>query len=188
MSGQSNTPGEVAFLDLSTALNRVIRRDGQLLQAQDLVPNRRTAAELLDAIDELVCSAHRVARFQQHAVAGLILEGRLFVPRRELARRYPMYLRRPGAGSRSPQARWVRTNLPNCFDELTDALAWSADHLTVAADVARRMAGTAYQSRPYCEERTRMPPPYLEVPNKPRRSIPSTGFANPGQESVGLDR
>jgi hypothetical protein len=189
VSGQSSIPGEVAFLDLSGALNRVIRRDGLLLQSQELVPSRRAAAGLLDAIDELVCSADRVCRLQQHAVAGLILEGRLFVPRRELARLYPVYLRRPGAGSRSPQSRWVRTNLPSCFDGLTDALAWSADHLTVASDVARRMAGTSYQSRPYGEERTRMPPPYLEVPNRPRRTIPrSTGFVNPGQEPVGLDR
>jgi hypothetical protein len=189
VSGQSNTPGEVAFLDLSTVLNRIIRRDGLLLPSKDLVPNRRVAACLLDAMDELVCSADRVARIQQRAVAGQILEGRLFVPRGELAKREPTYLRPPGAGSRSPQARWVRTNRADCFEELTNALGWSIDHLSVAAALARRLAGTSYQSRPYGEEHTRMPPLVPDVPNRPRRTVASgTGSADPGQEPAGLDR
>jgi hypothetical protein len=100
------------------------------------------------------------------------------------------YLRRPTGGSRPLQARWVRTNFANCFDELTQALAWSADHLTVAVDVTRRLAGTSQQTaRPAGEEHTRMPAPYLDVPNRPRRTVPtSTGIADPGQEAMELDR
>jgi hypothetical protein len=189
LSGQSNTPGEVAFLDLRAALDRVMRRDGRLIRPGELAPNRRVAAGLLDAMDELVWSADQVAGKQQHAVAGLILEGRLFVPRLDVAKVNLIYLRRPGGGSRPLQSRWVRTNLANCFDELTQALAWSADHLTVAVDVARRLAGTSHQSRPAGEEHTRIPAPYLDVPNRRRRIVPSsTGIADPGQEPMELDR
>ncbi|GAB2679261.1 hypothetical protein [Kribbella swartbergensis] len=189
LRGQSSSPGEVAFLDLRAALDQVVRSDGRLLSPAELVPNGRAAAALLDAMDELLWSADQVARNQKHAVAGLILEGRLFVPRREVARANLTYLRRPSGGSRPLQARWVRTNLANCFDELTDGMTWSVDHLAVAADVARRLAGTSHQSRPAGEERMRAPAPYLDVPNKPRRTKPyGTGIANPGPEPAELER
>jgi hypothetical protein len=190
LSGQSYTPGEVAFLDLRAALDRVVRSGGCLLSPGELAPNRRVAVGLLDAMDELVWSADQVARRQQNAVSALILEGRLFVPRHDVARLDLSYLRRPTGGSRPLQARWVRTNFANCFEELTQALAWSADHLTVAVDVTRRLAGTSHQTvRPAGEEHTRMPAPYLDVPNRSRRVAPSsTGIADPGQEAMELDR
>ncbi|TCO37622.1 hypothetical protein EV646_1239 [Kribbella antiqua] len=190
VSGRSNTAGEVAFLELVRIFDRVVRRDGALLAPSELVPTPQAAAALLDAMDELVYSADRVVRMQQQAVAGLIVEGRLFVPRHELAKRDPRYLRRPGAGSRSPQVRWVRTSRADCFDELTDALQWSVDHLSVAADLARRMAGTCHQSRPYGAARNPvMPPPFVDVRKKADRFVAdSTGSGNPGQEPVGPGR
>jgi hypothetical protein len=189
VSGQSSTPGEIAFLDLRAALDEVMRPDSRSLPLAELVQNRRIAAGLLDAMDELVWAADRVARSQQDAVAGLILEGRLFVPRRDVAKLNLIYLRRPGGGSRPLQAHWVRTNLANCFDDLTDALAWSADHLAAASDVARRLAGTSHQSRPGGEEHTRIPAPYIEASSRSRRAgSPDTGIADPGQVLEELDR
>ncbi|MGY4769767.1 hypothetical protein ACXC9Q_22845 (plasmid) [Kribbella sp. CWNU-51] len=189
VSGQSSTPGEAAFLDLRAALDQVTSVEGRLLRPAELVQNPRIAARWLDAMDELVWAADRVARNQQYAVAGLILDGRLFVPRRDVAKLNLIYLRRPGGGSRPLQAHWVRTNLANCFDDLTDALAWSAGHLTAASDVARRLAGTSHQSRPGGEEHTRIPAPYIEAPSRPRRTIFSeTGITDPGQVPEELDR
>ncbi|MEV0283510.1 hypothetical protein AB0H36_05250 [Kribbella sp. NPDC050820] len=189
LSGQSRTPGEAAFLDLRAALDRVVRPQGGLLQPAELVPNQRAAMGLLDAIDELVWSADQVARQQQVAVAGLIVEARLFVPRHEVARRDLRYLRRPGGGARLLQTHWVSTGLPIHFDELTEALAWSVDHLAVASSVASRLAGTSRLARPAGEEHLRVPPPYLDVPNVLRRTTPSsTPIADPGQEPAGLDR
>ncbi|WP_133799477.1 hypothetical protein [Kribbella caucasensis] len=185
LSGQSNTPGEIASLDLQAALDRAVRPEGRLLRPEELVPNRRIAMGLLDAMDELVWSADQVARKQQYAVAGLILEGRLFVPRHEVAKLDLQYLRRPGGGSRPLQPRWVSSNLPIYFEDLTDALAWSAGHLTASAGVARRLAGTSHQARPAGDEPMRVPAPYLDVPNRTRRTTPmSTRIADPGQDPL----
>lgn len=189
VSGLSNTPGEIAFYDLRSALDCVVRRDGQLLSSARLIPNRRTAAGLLDAMDELLWSAERVSRHQQHAVARLIGAGWLFVPRHQAARVELHYLRRPGGGSRPLQARWVRTNMPGCFDELTQALAWCADHLTVASEIARSLAGTSHQSRPIVEEHSRAPAPYFGVQDRRRRSGASSAWiTDPGQDAVELGR
>jgi hypothetical protein len=178
LNGRSEAPGEVAFVDLKSVLDRVVRGHDGLHSPDKLVTSRLVAARLLDALDELVWSAEQVARGQQSAVAGLIREGRMFVPRRDVARLELAYLRRPGGGSRPLQAWWVRTNLANCFDDLTNALAWSADHLTHAADVARRLAGTSRMSRRSAEQQPRMPAPYLDLP----------GIGDPGQEMSVLDR
>jgi hypothetical protein len=188
LNGQSNTPGEIAFLDLRAALDRVVRPEGELLWPDELAPSQLAAMRLLDAVDELIWSAEQVARRQQNAVAGLIMEGRLFVPRHEIAKLDLRYFRRPGGGSRPLQARWMPTNAPVYFEDLTQALAWSADHLTVASSVARRLAGTSRHARPTGEEHTRTPAPCLDVPNRPRRTAASTGIADPGQEPAELGR
>jgi hypothetical protein len=189
LSGQGDTAGEIAFGDLRGALDDVVRRDGRLLSPAELVRSRRIAVGLLDAVDELVWSTDRVARYQQHAVGELIRAGRLFVPRHQAAKVELLYLRRPGGGSRPLQARWVRTNIPDCFDELTQALAWCADHLTVAAEIARRLAGTAHLSRPVGDEHTRAPAPYLRFEGRrPRSDTGSAWIADPGQITAELER
>ena len=110
----------------------------------------------------------------------LIRVGRLFVPRHEVAKVDLMYLRRPGGGSRPLQARWVPTSLATCFDELTDALDWSSGQLTIASEVARRLAGTSRQARPRAVRHVREAAPYLEL-QTPR-------IWDPGPELAGLDR
>jgi len=188
INGQSATPGEVAFLDLSAMFNRVARQDDRLLQPDDLVPDERTALRLLDALDELMYSAERVARLQQHAVAGLIMAGRLYVPVAELVQREPQ--RWPsGVGSQFKPKRWVRTTRPDCFSELTDALGAAAGHLLEASAVARRLAGTTNQTRPYGEDLAAPAPPALEAERSRLREVaigidPSTS----GQEFDGPDR
>lgn len=186
LTGLSTTPGEIAFDELREALDSVVRRDGRLLRPAELVRSRRAAGGLLDALDELVSSTDRVATYQQSAVAGLIRTGRLFVPRHQAARVELLYLRRPGGGSRPLQSCWVRTNIPDCFDELTQALAWSVDHLAVATGIARRLTGTERQLRPTGDEHTRAPAPYMN--NLRRADVSSAWIADPGQEAVELAR
>ena len=59
---------------------------------------------------------------------------------------------------RYPQRHWVRTNRSSCFDDLTSALAELTDQLSVAADVAQRVAGTANLRRPFGPDRVSAPP------------------------------
>lgn len=175
LSGQSDSQGEVAFLDLKGAVDRVLRDD----RARGLVSDHRTAAEFLDVADELLWCTEQVSRHQQRAVSWLIGAGRLFVPRHEAARVDICYLRRPVGGSRPLQAKWVRTDLAGCFDELRDDLADAADHLKAAAGVARRLAGTSALSRRTAERGTRTPQPYVDG---------TYWIADPGQEFAGLIR
>jgi hypothetical protein len=188
LAGQSNTPGEIVFCDLRGALDGVVRRDGRLLPPAELVPSRRTAGAVLDAVDELVWSADRVVRQEQFAVAALIRAGRLFVPRHQAAMVELHYLRRPGGGSRPLQARWVRTNMLDCFDDLTQAVAECADHLAAASAVARRLAGTSGQRRPDGDGHTRVPAPYFSVQKSRRAGISGAWIADPGQAPAELER
>ncbi|MEV5961464.1 hypothetical protein AB0L70_06845 [Kribbella sp. NPDC051952] len=189
LSGHGNSPGEIAFDQLRGSLDSVVRRDGRLLAPTELAPNRRTAAGLVDAVDELVSSADQVARSQQRAVAALVSTGRLFVPRHQAARVEPLYWSRPTGGARPLQALWVRTNIPACFDELAQALAWSVDHLIVASEAARRLAGSSQQPRASLDERVRTPASWSGG-DRSRRWVDTAGawIADPGQDAGELAR
>jgi len=163
LNGFTGTPSEAAFLDLRAALDRVVRPEGRLLEPGTLVPERLAAYRLLDAVDELVWSAEQVGRRQQQAVSALVAQGRLFVPREDLISIDRRYLR-PPAEARLMHMRWLRTNQPAFFAELTLSLAWSVDHLAVASGIARRLAGTSHESRPDRSSSPRRPAPYLEIP------------------------
>ncbi|TCC52141.1 hypothetical protein E0H73_40095 [Kribbella pittospori] len=187
VGGRSNAPAEVVFLELQATLAGVVRHDRRLLSPDALVPNGRVAARLLDVVDELMWSADQVARKQQEAVAGLILHGRLFVPQREAKMLEVAYPSRRGRTGMHPRARWVRTNLPNHFEQLTDALTWSSEHLGVASEIARRLTGTSNHARPAGKRHGRIPAPYLD-PTTLRRAVAGPGFPDPGQEPVDLVR
>lgn len=184
IGGQSGTPGEVAFLDLKTAFDTLLRPNGDLLAPRDLIPDRRRALGVLDALDELVDAASRIARFQQLAVNDLIHSGNFFVPRRDVAGILPLSLRlavRPGVGR-----RWMRTELPMHFTELTDTLAWSANQLARAAGVARGLSGTAHHRRPLGDSQARTTP--AQLPKLRRVVAQSPGFSDQGQEPAGPGR
>ena len=72
LSGQGSPETELAFLDLKSAMDRNLQGDRGRRSAGDLVGNHRTAAVLIDAVDELLWSADQVARSQDHAVSVLI--------------------------------------------------------------------------------------------------------------------
>jgi hypothetical protein len=174
VGGRSSLPGEVAFKDLQVALDQLLKRDGRLLSPADLVTSRQTAGVLLDALDELVYSAHRVAYLQQYATAGLIMRGRLFVPLRVLVKRDPDYLHRPGANWRNPLMPWARTSRSDCFADLTASLAAVTHHLMDASRLTSELTGTAKDSRPYGGELAgRTPMPRIEAPA--RRQVLSRG-------------
>ncbi|GAA1713480.1 hypothetical protein GCM10009745_72240 [Kribbella yunnanensis] len=160
--GHTGTPSEAMFIDLKEALDRLVRPGDSLLEADTLVPDRDRALRLLGAIDEMVWSAEQVGRRQQRAVAALVGQGRLFVPRQELSRYDLRYLRRP-ANASLLQSRWLRSTNAAFFSELTSSLAWSVDHLAAASLSARRLVGTSQQTRPHGGTSTRSPAPYLEL-------------------------
>jgi hypothetical protein len=165
VGGRSSLPGEVAFEDLLAALDQALRRDGRLLSPAELVTSRKTAGGLLDALDELVYSAHRVAHLQQYATAGLIMRGRLFVPLRVVVQRDPDYLHRPGANWRNPLMPWARTTRSDCFADLTASLAAVTDQLMEASRVTSELTGTAKDLRPYGGELAgRTPMPSIAAP------------------------
>ncbi|GAA0597516.1 hypothetical protein HPO96_35055 [Kribbella sandramycini] len=175
--GATGTPSEAAFMALKATLDQIVRRGDSLLEADELVPDKATALRVLETVDEMVWSTEQVARRQQRAVAALVSQGRLFVPRQEAGKLDVRYLRRP-ATSRPLQSRWLRTTEPAFFTELTACVAWTADHLTAASDIARRLAGTSQERRPERGGPPRSPAPYLEITNS----------AQPGQEPSTLDR
>ncbi len=175
--GATGAPSEVAFMALKDALDQAVRPGGTLLGAEELVPDQSTGLRLVQALDELVWSTEQVTRQQQRAVAALVARGRLFVPRQEASKLDIRYLRRP-ANSRPLQARWLRTNEPAFFAELTASMGWTADHLTAASDVVRRLAGTFQERRPGHGGAARSPAPYWEIAES----------SHLGQESTHLDR
>ncbi|WP_157630935.1 hypothetical protein [Kribbella catacumbae] len=185
VGGQSATPGEVAFLDLKSTFDALVRSEDRLLSPKELIPHRRQALAALDALDELVDAAARVARYQQAALDDLIRTGSLFIPLRDLASTsLPFSSRRVlHLGSSS---RWTRTSIAMYFSELTDTLAKSAAHLSIAADVARGLSGTTHHRRPIGDKYARMMPPPLAT----RRLFvaESTGFPDQGPEPISPGR
>jgi hypothetical protein len=178
LSGLSDSPGEEGFLDLRSSFLHVLR-DGQGLRgASDLVPDRRAADRVFDVVDEVLWTTAQVAEHLQGTATWLIEAGRLFVPRSEAVLVDLSYLRRPSGGSRPLQAKWVRTDLEGCFEELTTDLAGAAEHLRVASAVFRRFAGTAGMSRRVAEPVTRLPQPCTN----------DSRMEDPGQEIAGLVR
>ncbi|MBB5979837.1 hypothetical protein [Kribbella solani] len=148
---RSDSPDEVAFLDLKGVVDRVLG-DGQW-----------RSAELMDAADELLWAAVQVARHLERTVHRMIWSGRLFVPRSDAARVELTYLRRPTGGARLLQPYWVRTDRMTCFSDVIDDLARFVDHLETASGVARRLAGTAAVSRSAIEPMKRMPARFRDL-------------------------
>lgn len=179
IGGQSGTPGEVAFLDLKSTFDAFLRSEGDLLVPQQLIPHRRQAIAALDALDEIVDAAARLARFQQAAVDDLIRNGHLFIPVRDIASmELPHDSRRvvrPAVAS-----RWMRTSIAMYFKELTDTLAQSAAYLAIAADIARGLSGTTNHSRPLGDRSPRFAPPSLWAAED--LVAESTGFTDQGPE------
>ncbi|GAB3930378.1 hypothetical protein GCM10029976_032080 [Kribbella albertanoniae] len=163
LDGHTGTPSEVMFLDLRAALDQFVRPEGRLLEPDVLVPDHATAVRVLEVVDEIVWSAEQVARRQQRAAAVLVSQGRLFVPRQDVSKQDPRYLNKPN-NTKLLQGRWLRTTRPEFFAALTACLAWSADHLSVASDVARRLAGTSLERRPSHGQPLRKPAPDFELP------------------------
>ncbi|MBP2351737.1 hypothetical protein JOF29_002820 [Kribbella aluminosa] len=179
LSGLSESPGEAAYLDLMRAVDGVLRDDRGLRAPHGLVPDRRAAVRLIDAVDEVLWSAEQVCRHQLDTVRWLIGAGRLFVPRHEAVHADIYYLRRPTGGSRPLQAKWVLTHNAGCFDELAADLDESADRLKAASRVARGLAGTSALSRRTAETVARIP----------QRCVgDSYRIEDPGQEFADLVR
>lgn len=149
LGGQSALPGEVAFKDLLVALDQALKGNDRLLSPAEVITTPEDAGKMLDALDELTYSTHRVAHLQQRATAGLIMRGRLFVPLKVLVRRDPAYLHKPGASWRHPERMWAVTTRPDCFDDLTATLAWVTEHLADASRLTRELAGSTGELRPY---------------------------------------
>ncbi|MER7243078.1 hypothetical protein [Kribbella sp. NPDC000426] len=179
LGGLSESPAEIAFLDLKSAVSHVLGDDRGLRRPRDLIPDHRTAMELVDTVDEVLWCTEQVWRHQQRTVRWLVGAGRLFVPRQEASQVDIYFLRRPGGGSRPLQARWVRTGLGGCFDDLTSALAESAEHGKAAGEIARRLAATSAISRRTGEPRPRTPGPYVAY---------ASGIDDQGQELAELCR
>jgi hypothetical protein len=179
LSGPSQSPGEAAYVELREAVDGVLRVEGRMRDAGGLVPNRRTAAQMVDVVDELLWAAEQICRHQQDSVDWLIGAGRIFVPRREAALVDLSYLRRPTGGSRPLQAKWVRTALGECFAKLRNDLADSARYLTTASVAVRQLAGTSTRSRRKAELVRRIPQAYIEDVSQ---------IIDPGQELAGLVR
>lgn len=179
LSGPSESPGEIAYVELKAAVDRFLRDGGGIRDADGLARDRQVAVQLIDVVDELLWAAEQVCRHQQSAVDWLIGAGRIFVPRKDAVHADIYYLRRPTGGSRPLQAIWVRTGLERCFEDLTSDLADAAAHLTAASAAARRLAGTSALSRRTAELVTRTPQAYIDNASQ---------MADPGQEFAGLIR
>ncbi|WP_329484259.1 hypothetical protein OG555_19110 [Kribbella sp. NBC_01484] len=159
LNGRSDAPAEPLFAELLVALRNWLRDGKRLREPEDVVTDEQAAALVREVVDELMRAAHRVASVQQETVTWLVMRGELFVPRAELAKRDPEYEFRSSVWRlRYPQRHWVRTNRSSCFDELTSTLAELTDQLSVAADVAQRIAGTATLRRPFGSDRVTAPP------------------------------
>jgi hypothetical protein len=150
VNGRSDGPAEATFLEMLRALQRWLRDGDRLRRPEEVVRDEHVVATIREVVDELLHAAHRVAALHQKGVAWLIDAGRLFVPRPELAKRDPEYWVRPTVWLlRYPQPSWVRTNRRACFDELSEAIADMANQLAAAAEIARGMAGSSGQTRPF---------------------------------------
>ncbi|MEU0094853.1 hypothetical protein [Kribbella sp. NPDC006257] len=177
LGGVTDLPGELAFIELKAALDSVLQPEGELLTASELITKPADGPRFLDVIDELVWSAEQVSRRQAGAVATLIRDGRLFVPRRELVQADITYLRRP-LGGRPLQALWARSNLTGPFAELTECLDWSVSHLAVATDISRRLVRGSSARQLDRDEPARRMTSYADIPE----------ISDPGQEPMVLDR
>jgi hypothetical protein len=197
VSGRSEGQAELAFIELLQVLQSWLQDGARPRNADSIMADERGTAAVMDVIDELVHSAHRVASVQQENVSWLIQSGRLFVPRTELAKRDPEFAVRPTVWFlRYPQRSWVRTNRAACFAVLTSALAASTEQLWRASQIAQRAAGTTETSRPYGNEYAGAPrsvkkSAWLWYRGRPTHLIPAT-YAEPlpadYADSSGLER
>jgi hypothetical protein len=190
IGGQSSLPGEVAFKDLLAALDQRLKRDGELVPPRELVTTREIFASMLDALDELIYSTHRVAQLQEHATDALIARGRLFVPLKVLVPREPEYLHIPGGAWRHPEWPWAVTARPDCFDEVTTTLASITEHLAEASLITRELSGSAEDLRPYGGQIAARSPMPLPIGGSRRRrpvsrddhsASPSPSLPTPGR-------
>lgn len=149
VGGQSAAPGEAAFNELLQALTETLRPEGRLVAADVLVSDSQAAKRLLDALDELVYSAHRVVELQQSATAILIMQGRLFAPRSVVAPRDEQYLTRYQVERKHVRNPWVRTDRPDCFVDLTTSLSEVSEELLASSRAARELTGAGDDLRPY---------------------------------------
>jgi hypothetical protein len=178
LSGLSDSPGEAAFLYLRSSSLHLLGDDRGLRRPRELIPDRRAADRVIDVVDEVLWATTQVTEHLQDTTKWLIGAGRLFVPRGEAVLVDISYLRRPTGGSRPLQAKWVRTDLSSCFEELASHLAGAVEHLHVASTMFRRLAGTESMSRRVAETVTR----------QPQASIDDSRMGDPGQEIAGLVR
>ncbi|TCN30660.1 hypothetical protein EV644_13142 [Kribbella orskensis] len=172
VGGQSTLPGEVAFKDLLAALCQRLKWSGQLVTPRELITSREHFARMLDALDELTYSTHRVAELQEHATGDLIARGRLFVPLKVLVPRDPEYLHKAGGAWRHPVRPWAVTARPDCFDEVTTTLASITEHLAEASLITRKLSGSADDLRPYGGQvAARTPMPFPAGGSRRRRAV-----------------
>jgi hypothetical protein len=181
VGGPSDAPGEFAFFNLKTALDVLLRPQGDLLSPRVLMPHQTQAVSALDALDGLLDAAAQVAGFQQGFVDNMIRRGHLFVPRQEMADTLPAYCRRLGEGV---GGHWLPSDLPSHFTELSGSHTWIARRLSAAAVVARDLASIAHRRWPPEEKHSRVTPLSIR-----RRSVAQgTGFPDQGQEPAGPGR
>jgi hypothetical protein len=187
ISGQSVAPGSDAFLELAAVLNQLGRRSGRLLRTEELIPDRRSALSMLAALDELVYSAARAARFQQRTVTEQVRAGALFIPRAVLVRSQP-HSWPIGIGSRNRPRLWVTTTRPDCFTELSDAVRAAAGRLLGTSAALRELAGTANHLRPDGEFQSALPAEAFEPRPRHEDVAISIGSLESLREFGGLDR
>lgn len=158
LNGRSDHPGVHHYVVLLGELRRLTMRDGRTVTAPELVTSQRSAYALIDALDELAHATHRVAQLQQEATAELIGVGGLFAPTVVVARNNPDY--RHGNGNPRPTrpGSWARTTRPQDFTELTRSLDELEQHWSKTATLARRVAATPGQLRPYGGSAPLQPP------------------------------
>ncbi|HEY3558894.1 MAG TPA: hypothetical protein VGL05_15590 [Kribbella sp.] len=150
VAGRSDSPVEPVFLQLLAGLQRWLRDGHQLKPAHFVIGDQAQAKQARAVVDELAGAAHQVAILQENAVRWLVGQGRLYVPKAELAKRDPEFNNRPTVWRlRYPQPYWVRTARASCFDELTSSVDVVRSSFAEAAVTSRRIAGTDDQHRPY---------------------------------------
>ncbi|ONI79096.1 hypothetical protein BWI15_00175 [Kribbella sp. ALI-6-A] len=171
LGGTTSLPGEFAFRELHEAVRGTVALpSGALRSTAELIPDRWTADAVLEAVDELVHSAHQVAVMQQRAVFDLVTAGRLFVSRSQAIRADPAYQQLTVAPIGRRQRSWVRVERIDFVPELTESLAAGVDLLGEAALACRQLAHTDVQRRPTrLESPTRIAGP--DPKRRPRKAV-----------------
>ncbi|MFC0622430.1 hypothetical protein [Kribbella deserti] len=158
VNGRSDHPGVDRYVVLLKELRNLTMRDGRTVDTAELVTSQRSAYALMSALDELSHASHRIAELQREAVDELIVRGMLFAPITVVARSNPDYRHGNLRYRDTTPGAWVRTSRAEDFTELTASLTAVEQHWSNSAVLAKRVAATTGQLRPYGGSIPSVPP------------------------------